>query len=207
MLNGCMEQADAQSAVTPQSEAGRHTFDDTPALTKALRAGDETAYRWLYEQWHARLSRYCFALARGNDALAGDITQATYLRLVRHLRVLPDADALWSWLACAARSAAIDLGRRGSRYRGALARFGEWLGGEQANVSDEAELLRALDAALAQLTTEERDLINARYFEPVPLEQTAARLNTTARAVEGRLARLRQRLRDLIATELKHHEP
>jgi RNA polymerase sigma factor (sigma-70 family) len=204
-----MTHADTQLVAAGAAHAERFSFADTPALTAALRTGDEAAYRWLYEQWHARLSRYCFALAHGNDALAGEITQAAYLRLVRHVRVLPDAEALWNWLACAARSAAIDLGRTVNRYRGALSRFSALLHGQLAEPrvdETEAVLLRALDAALAQLTAEERDLINARYFAPVPLEETAARLQLTTRAVEGRLARLRQRLRELITTELKRHD-
>jgi len=199
--------AEAQPASAPRPASGHARFADTPALTAALRAGDESAFRWLHEHSHARLMRYGFALARGDGALAAEIAQATYLRVVRHIRVLPDEAALWSWLACAARSAATDFGRTGGRYRGALTRFSEWLRGQPETSADnsaeaEAQLLTALDAALAQLTAEERDLIADRYFHRVPLEQTAVRLNTTARAIEGRLARTRQRLRDLIATEL-----
>lgn len=205
---GCLVQADAPSASAQRPDSARGRFADTPALTAALRAGDEAAFRWLHEHWHARLMRYSFALARGDAALAAEIAQAIWLRVVRHIRVLPDEDALWSWLACAARSAATDLGRTGGRYRGALARFSEWLRGQPETFADnsaeaEIQLLAALDAALAQLTAEERDLIADRYFHRVPLEQTAARLNTTARAIEGRLARTRQHLRDLIATELR----
>ncbi len=210
-LPGCLVQAEAQPASATRPDSGRVRFADTPALTAALRTGDEAAFRWLHEHWHARLACYCFALARGDAALAAEIAQATYMRVVRHIRVLPDADALWSWLACAARCAATDLGRTGGRYRGALARFSEWLRGQPEHFTDtsaetEAHLLAALDAALAQLTAEERDLIADRYFPRVPLEQTAARLDTTARAIEGRLARTRQRLRDLIADELRCRE-
>src|SRR6185436_15929710 len=129
MLNGCIVHADAKITGAIPPLAGRFTFADTPALTAALRAGDEVAYRFLYEQWHDRLSRYCFALARGNETLAGEIVQAAYLRLVRHIRVLPKEEALWSWLALAARSAATDLGRTGGRYQNALARFADLLRG------------------------------------------------------------------------------
>lgn len=205
-LPGCLVQADAQPASATRPDSGRARFADTPTLTAALRSGDEAAFRWLHEHWHARLMRYSFALARGDAALAAEIAQATYLRVVRHVRVLPDDDALWSWLACAARSAATDLGRTGGRYRGALARFSEWLQPENSpdtSAETDAHLLTALDTALAHLTAEERDLIADRYFHRAPLEQTAARLNTSARAIEGRLARTRQRLRELIATELR----
>ena len=69
------------------------SFDDAPALTAALRAGDDHAFHWLHAQWHARLARYCFALAAGDAAFAADIAQAAYVRLARHIRVLPSEDA------------------------------------------------------------------------------------------------------------------
>ena len=154
--------AEAQPASAQRPDSARVRFADTPALTAALRSGDEAAFRWLHEHWHARLMRYSFALARGDAALAAEIAQATYLRVVRHIRVLPDDDALWSWLACAARSAATDLGRTGGRYRGALARFSEWLQPDNSadtSAETEIQLLAALDTALSQLSADERDLI------------------------------------------------
>lgn len=209
---GCLVQADAHLPAASGPASARPDLAATPVLTAALRAGDEAAFRWLHEHWHARIMRYSFALARGDAAQAAEISQATWLRVVRHIRVLPDEAALWSWLACAARCAATDLGRTGGRYRGALARFGEWLRGQPEGAGDaaegsEAQLLAALDAALARLAAGERELIADRYFHRIPLEQTAARLGTTTRAVEGRLARTRQHLRELIASELSRHEP
>ncbi len=182
----------------PRAEA--FSFADTPALTAALRAGAEEAYRWLHAQWNARLYRYALALAAGDDALAGDIAQATYLRVSRHIRELADEAALWSWLARAARDAATDLRRTGGRYLGALARFAAWF--RPAAPAEEDGLLAALDAALARLEPDERALVEARYFQRASLEETASRLGCTARAVEGRLARLREKLRQLIAKEL-----
>jgi RNA polymerase sigma-70 factor (ECF subfamily) len=177
------------------------SFADTPALTTALRAGNEAAFRWLHSQWNLRLHRYCFAIAGGDDALAGEIAQATYLRAARHLRVLADEAALWAWLARAARDAATDLRRVGGRYLGALARFAAWFRPAPPKADD--GLLSALDGALEQLDPEERALVEARYFRREPLEETGARLGCSARAIEGRLARLREKLRRLIAERLQ----
>ena len=177
-------------------------FADAPALTAALRAGDDRAFRWLHAQWNARLVRYCRALAAGDDALAGDIAQAAYLRLARHIRVLPSEDALWNWLALAARCAASELRRTGSRYRRALARFADWLALRHTAPDADTALHAALDSALARLSEDERALIDARYFHRESLEEIGARLGVSSRAIEGRLARLRERLRQGIAAEL-----
>lgn len=184
---------------SPAREEG-FGFADTPALTAALRAGNEGAFRWLHAQWNERLHRYCFAVAGGDDALAQEIAQCAYVRVVRHVRVLPDEAALWAWLARAARDAATDLRRKGGRYLGALIRFAAWF--RPARETSDDGLMAALETALAELDAEERALVEARYFRREPLEATGTRLGCTARAIEGRLARVREKLRRLIAAQL-----
>ena len=172
-------------------------FAETATLTDALRRGDEAAFRWLHSQWGARLYRYSLALAVADHALADEIAQAAWRRVVRHLRAAENETALWNWLARAARHAATDLRRTDSRYRAALNRFA-------APVADGADdgLSAALDIALSQLGDDERQLLDERYSQRLPLGEIAARLDCTTRAVEGRLARLREKLRGLIAAQL-----
>lgn len=184
-----------------QTAGEAFTFTAAPALSAALKRGDESAFAWLHSAWSARIHRYCFALAAGDEALAGEIAQAAWLRIVRHIRVVPDEAALWSWVACAARHAASDLRKKGGRYLRALARFAEWF--QPARTVPGDDVSAALDAALACLTPEETALITARYFAHDSLDTIAARSSVTARAVEGRLARLRERLRKLIAQQLQ----
>lgn len=202
-----MEQAKSTSLpVMPAS--GAFAFADTPQLTARLKAGDEAAFAWLHREWGSRLNRYCFALAAGDSAFAGEIAQAVWLRLVRHIRPLADEQALWNWLACAARHAATDLRRTGSRYRQALARFMTWWShrerpGHGPQPDADTALLAALERALSKLNAAERTLIEGRYFNGDSLAEMGSCSGLTERAVEGRLARLRQRLRELIAEELK----
>lgn len=192
---------------------GAFSFADAPRLSRALRAGDEAAFEFLHGHWNHRLFRYALALAAGDGQFAAEITQATYLRAFRHLRELPDETALWNWLARAARSAASDSRRVRGRYHGALARFAAWLPfgrhaePELPEAGDEHSLLVALEAAIARLDEPDRVLLEGRYFRQDSLPALAARAGISTRAVEGRLARLRTRLRDLIQTELKRTEP
>ncbi|MDA1276816.1 MAG: sigma-70 family RNA polymerase sigma factor [Verrucomicrobia bacterium] len=186
------------------------SFHDTPGLTRALREGNEEAFRWLHSQWNQRLFRYCFVLARGDGGTASEISQATYLRLFRGVRELPDELALWNWIARAARSAAIDMQRTGGRYRAALVRFSDWCrdvvtGSNVSPTGDEAEavLFAALERVLERLEPGERRVVEGRYFEGLSLEQIAGEIDASTRAVEGRLARLRKKLRRLITEELE----
>ena len=182
------------------------TFDAVPKLARALRAGDAGAFRFLHREWNQRILRYCFALAAGDDAFAADIAQATYLRILHHVPPVTDEGALWKWITCAMRSSTIDLRRVGGRYRRALARFADWLRsgyGTSSTAANECKMLTALDAAVTALDAEDRYLIDCQYFHREPLEAIAARCGTTARAIEGRLARIRARLRSTLTATLQ----
>lgn len=197
-----MDQAEPlQPAAFPITEA--FAFGDVPRLTAALKRGDEAAFAWLHGEWSGRINRYCFALAAGDESFAREISQAAWLRLVRHVRVMNDEQALWSWIACAARHAASDLRRKGGRYLRALSRFAEWWQPAVNDTETDNHLPAALESALGKLTSDERALIEGRYFTQESLESIATRHALSSRAVEGRLARLRTRLRELIAEELQ----
>lgn len=204
-----MDHAHAESAnhaTLSLAVAETFAFDDVPRLTAALKRGDENAFAWLHGAWSRRINGWCFALAAGRESFAHEIAQATWLRLMRHIRVLPDEAALWNWIARAARHAATDLLRKGGRYLRALRRFGEWWSDATATESDsnlDAGLLAALEAALQKLPPNERALIEARYFSGESLETIGARECLSVRAVEGRLARLRIKIRERIAAELE----
>jgi RNA polymerase sigma factor (sigma-70 family) len=181
------------------------SFEAVPQLARALRAGDAAAFRFLHQQWNARILRYCFALAAGDDAFAAEIAQATYLRIFHHVPRAADEAALWNWITCAMRSAAIDLRRVGGRYRRALARFTDWLrfGSGEREAGEDSAMLQALDDAVAKLEPEERYLLDCRYFHREPLDAIASRCGSSTRAIEGRLARIRARLRAELTQTVK----
>ncbi len=113
-------------------------------------------------------------------------------------RLDPDRP-LKPFVTAVARNAAVSMARK-TRPEAAL---DESVPGEE---SPEAELMRrerirALKRALNALTPGERRLIYRKYYYRQPTAQIAAELGTTERAVEGRLYRLKQRLRDMMGGE------
>lgn len=174
------------------------------ALAAHVHAGDEAAFAELHRQYAARLQRYALVMARGNEHDAAETVQNTFLRAIRSLRAVADDDALWCWLAKAARCAAADAARREQRRSAFLAKLTAlWTAAPPPPAEDPETLWhRALDAALAELPTEDRALLHARYTERAPLAEIAARTGTTDRAIESRLARLRASLRAAIRVQL-----
>ena len=59
----------------------------------------------------------------------------------------------------------------------------------------------AVNRALARLSSEEQALFYRKYYYLQPTAQIAAELGTTERAVEGKLYRLKKRLRKLLGGE------
>jgi len=138
-------------------------FGDVPRLTAALRRGDEAAFAWLHDAWSGRINRYCFALAAGDEPFAREIAQAAWLRS-RGTFASSAMSRRFGTGSPAPRHAATDLRRTGGRYF----RDAPPLCGMVAAPADDTDadrsLLAALEAALGKLGTDERALIEGRYF-------------------------------------------
>ena len=108
---------------------------------------------------------------------------------------------LKAWLTVLSRNAALNRARR-AQTEAPLEEDVPHTGG-----SAEEELLRRerrsrLRAVIAALPVQERDLFYRKYYYCQSTAQMAAELGLTERAVEGRLYRLRQGLRQKLGGEL-----
>jgi RNA polymerase sigma-70 factor (ECF subfamily) len=173
-------------------------------LTRAMTRGDEAAYRMFYQLYQPRLFRYLWVVSRGRDADAQDALQATLLRVVKYIRVFDREEIFWGWLTRVARSALSDDQKKQRRYGAVL----DWFrtpafdtprGKETESGIDatrkETELLSVLDACVAALPEEERELLEARYFSRLPVRAIAGENETSEKAIQSKLARIRAKLK------------
>ena len=164
------------------------------------------AYRTFHETYCTRLARYLLVVAAGNEEAMREALQEAYRRVVKHIRVFSDEAAFWSWLTVLARTALADEGRKRRRYLAFLDRFTR-----HANVAPARRggdpLGEALQRHLAGLPAYERALLEAKYLERQSVSDLAARLQTTEKAVESRLSRLRQKLKAAVLADLQHEPP
>lgn len=117
----------------------------------------------------------------------------------------PAKGALSAWLTAVARNTALNHLKA---HRRREAHTAEAVGYPVSPDTPEQALLRQeraerLKAALNGLRDRDRQLFYRRYYYLQPLSQIAAEMGMTERAAEGRLYRLRQRLRQ----ELGGDEP
>ncbi len=167
--------------------------------------GDEMAYRMFFELYFNRLLAYLLVLAQGREEAAREALQQVSLRVARHIRAFDSEAVFWSWLTVLARSAIVDEHRRRVRYLSVLDRFFRWKSVE-ADVSAAAEnrLLRLLEANLEDLAPDDRRLIELKYLEQQSVEGIAIAVQASEKAIEGRLARIRRKLKEAILADLKH---
>lgn len=173
-------------------------------LTHGLSAGDEQAFRDFHRTYFDRLHRYLLVVAHGDETLAADALQETFVRVARHARLFHDEKAFWDWLAVLGRSAVKDGGRKQSRYRRLLALFSKETNTPHEAIGD-APLIEALNLAVRGLDEADRRLVQRKYDERATSRQIADDSGTTEGAVESRLVRIRRTLRAQLLKPL-HHE-
>jgi len=172
-------------------------------------AGDETAYRTFHEAYYPRLTRYLLVVTHGNEDATREALQATFIRVVRHIRVFDDEACFWNWLTVLARTACADQRRKRSRYQAFLDRFTQHARAEAAGAENgqaDSRLVAALEHSVRSLPAEERTLVDRKYLDRESVRAIATSLQLSEKAVESRLGRIRQKLKATILTGLKHEQ-
>jgi RNA polymerase sigma-70 factor (ECF subfamily) len=189
------------------------TSSDKPpqvaTLTRRMVEGDEMAYRAFYDAYFGRLSRYLLVVAAGNEDTMRDALQDTLVRVVRHIKVFQSEDVFWSWLTVLARSAFSDETRKRRRYFSFLERFTRHaaIASDGASGDQTDERLRILlERHVGLLPPDERKLVEQKYFVRRAVREIASEQQTTEKAVESKLSRIRRKLKDAVLAEL-NHEP
>jgi RNA polymerase sigma-70 factor (ECF subfamily) len=165
------------------------------ALRRRILAGDETAWRTLYEETFAELWAYVCWRCAGRRDLAEEITQETWLVAVRRLRAFnPREGGFLGWL----RGIAANLLRNRLRKLPLEARPGlvtERLAAPRDLTAEVREQEESITRALAALPPRYEAVLRAKYLEQTSVERIAGQWGETPKAIESLLSRARQALR------------
>jgi len=165
------------------------------------------AWRTFHDAYFDRLWRYLLVVAAGREDAAREALQGALVRAARHIKVFRDQAVFWSWLTVLARSALADETRKRRRYFSFLDRFTRHASVENDGVSDagiEDRLRTLLESQVAALPPGERELIEQKYLMRRAVREIADGLETTEKAVESKLSRVRKKLKDAVLAELKN---
>ena len=173
-------------------------------LTARMAKGDERAWTEFHERYFSRLLGYLIVLHRGDEVLARESLQQTYLRVVRHVRRFDVEQVFWSWLTRLARCVVIDGARKSRRYAGLMDRVARVIEVEQSPAAEPGMVLVVLEECLGRWREDDRGMLEKKYFEQWSHADLAVEFHTTPKAIESRLARLRAKLKQCMIERLKH---
>jgi RNA polymerase sigma-70 factor (ECF subfamily) len=196
---------DSPRPADPPSPGG-DAVPDLGALAVGIRRGDARAFDRFYAAYFDRLYRFLLVLCRGKEDLTRDALQETLVRVLKHVRPFPDEPAFWRWLTRVARTALVDLLRKAkTRAEVSLEPLLDGLSPPDEDRTDHV-LLEALGRALGRLAPDERALIEAHYLAGTPQRALALDQETTRKAIETRIARIRRKLKALLLADLSQGE-
>ncbi len=207
-LSDGSDPSDASDAAASPAAPGA---PDIRALTLSIRRGDAAAFSRFYDLFSFRLYRYLLVLARGDENEAREVCQAVFIKLAKRFEVCPHEAALWAWLSRVAKTTFIDHCRARQRQRRVVSLDQLADGFDSAAVSAppvaEGLLSELLREALEAPPPEERELVQAAYVDERPLQDLALASGQSYKALESRLGRLRQKLKERLLRSLRHeHE-
>lgn len=171
--------------------------DDTHALSEGLSRRDPELLDHLIELYQHRLYRYLVYLT-GNPALADDLFQETWVRVLERGHQYNGKSKFESWLFAIARNLVIDVSRR--KKMPSLEDLGEKEGDQPFDPPDEychsalqlllrRENAQAVQLSLLKIPAYYREVLLLRFHEEMGLEEIAAVMSTPISTVKSRLYR------------------
>lgn len=172
----------------------------------AARRGDKLAFESLVRSVQRPVYGLCLRLLR-TEAEASEVAQEAFLRAFQNLHRYDDAKAFDVWVMAIARNLCLDLLRRRSRVqtedvddlKDQLASSG--LSQEDGAIAREER--RSLEAAMATLSADDREVLALYYVQKRTTKEIAQIVGCAPGTIMARLFRAREKLRKQMMPEDK----
>jgi len=187
-------------------------------LARKILAGDQRAFRELFDSFFPRLYRFALVRLRGDHDAADEVVQRTFCKAIERLDSYRGEAALYTWFCQICRNTLIDHCRR----RGADARHVTLLEDvpDLRSVLDaiaapaverpevvawQDDMRRLIQATVDVLPTRYGDVLEWKYIDGLPVQEIARRLAIGPKAAESLLTRAREAFRaamlDMVVTQ------
>src|SRR5262245_52254973 len=170
------------------------------SLAARLADGEDAAFAELYDACADRLHRYAWARLGSADA-AGDVVQTVFLRAVTSRRRFRGVENPIAYVFEIARNeTARAASRRGLRREVGIEGDGPWQCGAQPHGDEDAEVVRA---ALARLAEDDREIVELKAFGGLTFAEIGAMIGRPAATVATRHRRALESLRGWLERQLR----
>jgi RNA polymerase sigma-70 factor (ECF subfamily) len=175
----------------------RSSVNDTQLITRVV-AGDAAAERELYETYVDRIYRLAFRLA-GEDELARDFTQATFIRAFEKIGSFRGESSLSTWLHSIGVSVALNGLRKTKRLRNREAPMEEGLKIGASRTEAEPDLKERMARAIDALADKYRAVFVMHDVEGYTHDEISGTLNIPIGTSKSHLFQARSKLRVALA--------
>lgn len=183
------------------------------AVARRILAGDEAAFRTLFDRFFPRLYRFVLARLEGDHEAARDIVQQTFCRAIERLDGYRGEAALYTWFHQICRNTLMDYYRYTSRrarvvvpledlpdVRAVLETLAAPLAEQPETDAWRADVRRLVQATVDALPERYGEVLEWKYVDDEPLKAIAQRLGVSDKAAESLLTRARSAFCDAITT-------
>jgi RNA polymerase sigma-70 factor (ECF subfamily) len=175
----------------------RSSVNDIPLITRVV-AGEAAAERELYETYVDRIYRLAFRLA-GDDELARDFTQATFIRAFEKIGSFRGDSSLSTWLHSIGVSVALNVLRNTKRQRSREAPMEEGITVGSTHTEAEPDLKERMARAIDSLADKYRTVFVMHDVEGYTHEEISGTLNIPVGTSKSHLFQARSKLRVALA--------
>lgn len=183
------------------------------SAVERARAGDSDAFRLLVEQHSRSIFRLAFRMT-GNEQDAEDVVQETFLRAFKQLDRYEARSSFSTWLFRIASNYSLDLIRMRKRHEDKRERGTD----EERDILQSipmdtpgperiaygSEVRDRVNAALNELSAQERTAFVLRHFEGMSIEEIGSALGTGSNATKHSIFRAVQKLRKSLEPAVGH---
>ncbi len=175
-------------------------------LLTAFQQGNERAFAVLYQRRHLEIYRYIVQFVHGDEAVASDIFQDTFIKIHEHAHTVRDENTIRSWMYTIARNTSLNHLKRQKRQirledtHEALMDADSLPPDQQL---DQNTIHAKLDEAIQLLPDNQREAVLLREFEGLSYADIADATNTNVGIIRQRLWRAKQSLRTMLAPFLE----
>lgn len=166
-------------------------------LVLQCQQGDAEALKALIRRWQPKLGRFAWRLTADREA-ARDLSQDTWLAIVRGLNRLNDPAQFRSWAYRIVRHKCTDWTRRRVVQQRAVNELQNAAAAEAARPSPETDTqddVGALRQAMGQLPIEQRAMLSLHYLDGMGIGEIAVVLGIPKGTVKSRMFHARNRIR------------
>jgi len=181
-------------------------------IAKRLLAGDEQAFRELFDAAFPRLYRFALVRLDGNREEAVEAVQQTFCKAFEHLDSYRGEASLYGWMCQICRNVIADHGRRRQRelsrvtaleddavVRGVLESLAAPETDQPEQRVSRGDLVRLIQSTLDHLPGHYGDVLEWKYVDGLSVKEIAQRLAIGPKAAESLLTRARGAFREAVS--------